>query len=373
MLNTFTRYIWKGGTALDMALRFAVEDLPQASAYITLFEGNKRKQRFKELCKGSYIVKDIKDPTDINQYKSLSQLFDAVDPFIEREPSAVERKITRFVDIGQAIIPVKDRKFTLYIPKSTDASEVFDGFANWCTARKNNGMFTNYTSYKTPLGPTSNLYIIINNKFFTGESQELYQIHFETDQLKDRSNSGNVSIYEKVLRQSEGLTNFFYEELMAMAKANKTGIDKNKYLDYLIKFGFAESLFELLDANSPSIKITTREIPRLPDISKFKNIEQLIISNAKLCELHPSVGNLTTLEMLSLPGNNLTSLPKEIGNLKNVDLLNLLGNRLKHIPEEIKYLDKSNGGSLFRIVVKEDEIGTANYQKLKELLPQTKI
>ena len=38
---------------------------------------------------------------------------------------------------------------------------------------------------------------------------------------------------------------------------------------------------------------------------------------------------------------------------------------------EIKYLDKTNGGSLYRIVVDRDAIGDNNYNKLKQLLPTT--
>jgi len=373
MLNTFTRLVWAGGDFITAALRFAIEDLPQASTYISLFEANKRKQSFKNLCKGSFIIKDIKDPTDINQYKSLSQLFDAVDPFIVRQPSAVERTLLKFVETGNALIPVKDRKFTLYIPKTTAASTVFDGYANWCTARRDSSMFTHYTSNKTSLNTNSNLYIIINNDFFKNESQELYQIHFESNQIKDRTNASNVNIYESVLKESEGISNFFYSELMTMAKANKTGIEKNIYLDYLIAFGFAESLFELLDENLPSIKISTREIPVLPDISKFKNLESLVIVRAKLSEIHHSIGELMNLEILSLAENNLKFLPKEIGKLKNLNLINILGNKLEYIPEEIKYLDRSNGGSLFRLAVKKDDVGNENYQKLERLLPNVRL
>ena len=118
MLNIFTRLIKDGSeSSLASAIRFVDEDLPQANQYLQLFEGNKRKKKFMDLCKGSYSLMDVKDPTNINQYKSLSQLFDAVDPFIEKEPSAVERTLQKFVENGQAEIPVKDRKFTLYIPK----------------------------------------------------------------------------------------------------------------------------------------------------------------------------------------------------------------------------------------------------------------
>jgi Leucine-rich repeat (LRR) protein len=115
----------------------------------------------------------------------------------------------------------------------------------------------------------------------------------------------------------------------------------------------------------------TREIPRLPDMSRFKNVDQMIITNAKMVELHPSIGSLSNLEMLVLSGNKIKTLPKEIGMLNKLEFLNLDGNPIKDIPNEIKYLDVSNGGSLHRIGVKETDIGRDNYLKLKELLPTT--
>lgn len=375
MLTVFTRFLKNGGEQnLASAIRFVNEDLPQANLYLILFENNKRKKKFRELCLSSYSLKHVGDPTNINQYKSLSQLFDAVDPFIEREPSVVERTMLKFVESGQALIPVKDRKFTLFIPKTTSANVIFDKFANWCTAKEGNGMFKNYTqNYKKPNGQNSDIYIIINNNFFSGESEELYQIHFETKQLKDRKNSSNVSIYENVIMESEGINNFFYEELMSMAKSYKNGIETNYYLDFLIQFGFTESLFELFEKNTPTIKIMKREIPKLPDLSAFRELDQLIITDAKLVELHPSIGDLSNLEMLALTNNRIKTIPSEIGQLKKLTFLNITGNPIKNIPNEITYLDKSNGGSLFRLAVKEDDIGVENYQKIKKLLPQTLI
>ena len=371
MLNLFSRLLKEDNVDKELiAIRLVEEDLPQANKYLTLFESNKRKRKFKELCSGSYILKDVKDPTDINQYKSLSQLFDAVDPFIEKTPSALEKTLLKFVEIGQAEIPVKDRKFTLFIPKTTEANVAFENFANWCTARKGNGMFKSYTeNHRKPNGDKSNIYIIIPNSFFEGKTTDLFQIHFETKQLKDRHNGQNVSIFETVLAESDGITNFFYEELITMAKQYIKGFENNNYLDYLIKFGFAESLFELIDETTPTIRFMTREIPRLPDISKFRDLDQLIICNAKMSELHSSIGKLDKLEMLVLTENNIKGLPKEIGNLKNLKFLNIIGNPIIEIPEEIKYLDKSNGGSLYRIGVKEEDIGSDNYNKLKQLLP----
>ena len=375
MLNVFTRFLSKG--EFDNAKRFVTEDLPLANEYIRIFENNKRKKKFKDFCSASYLNKHIQDPTDINQYKSLSQLFDAVDPFIVKNPTEMESLLMRFVNMGEAIIPVKDRKFTLFIPLSLAASVAFNGYANWCTTRLGNGMFKTYTSNKRPDGKDSNLYIIINNKFFTEESKEMYQIHFETNQIKDRSNGSNVNIFESVFSQSESLSNYFYEELIVMAKLVKTGLEANKYLDILIKFGFCESLFEIIDADSPVIKFLDPdkkiEIPRLPDMSKFKLLDQLILVEVKLSELHPSIGKLDSLAMLVLTNNKLKTLPSEIGNLKNLIFLNITGNNIEFIPEEIKYLDKSNGGQLLRLAIKKDEIGEENYNKIKRLLPTTLI
>jgi len=375
MLNIFTRLLKEGKeTSIASAIRFVEEDLPQANAYLQLFEDNKRKKKFRDLCKGSYTLLHVEDPTNINQYKSLSMLFDAVDPFIEKEPSAVERTMQKFVDSGQAEIPIKDRKFTVYIPKTTAANVVFANFASWCTAREGNGMYNSYTTgHKKPNGKNSDIYIIINNKFFSGESDELYQIHFESNQIKNKSNGSNVSIFEQVLSESEGVTNYFKEELMGMAKDFKKGLENNRYLDYLIQFGFAESLFEMLDADTPTIRFMNREIPKMPDISRFKAVDQLIITDAKMVELHPSMGKLMDLQLISLTGNKLKTLPKEIGNLKKLEFLNLTGNPIKEIPSEIAYLDKSRGGNLFRLGVTLDDIGEENYQRLKVLLPQTII
>ena len=48
MLNTFYRLL-KTGDIVN-AIRFSVEDLPLAKEYFLIFEGNKRKQKFKTLC-----------------------------------------------------------------------------------------------------------------------------------------------------------------------------------------------------------------------------------------------------------------------------------------------------------------------------------
>jgi len=378
MLSVFTKLI-KSGKNSD-AIRFGAEDLPQANMYLKLFDTNKRKRLFNELCTSNFTLKNISDPTNINQYEDLSQLFVAVDPFIERDLSGFERNMQRFVDAGQALIPVRDRNFTLYIPLTRDASVLFDSVASWCTAKPNNGMFDNYTNRKTPSGDKSKIYIIIDNKFLNGEFVEddipnnlMCQIHFESNQLRDRSNGPNINIYNDIISKSEVLGDFFYEELSPHASEFVGSTNDNPYIKYLISFGFTNILFDLLDKDQPTIRFKQVDIPKLPDLSRFRKTKFIFLAELGLCELTPSMFTLPELEVLSVPNNRLTSIPKEIGKCKNLVYINLLGNNINDISDEICYLDSSMGGNLYGVSVKKDEIGDENYNKLKKLLPNVKF
>jgi hypothetical protein len=374
MLNTLQRLL-KTGKYVE-AIRFSVEDLPLAKEYLLLFDNNKRKQKFKNLCKGSYILKDVSDPTDINQYKSLGQLYDAIDPFIIRDASEIEELLYKFVDSGQAKIGVRDRKYTVYVPLTRDASVIFESFANWCTCKTNNGMFKHYTTtYKIPNGQKSNIFIIINNDFFNGiiNDDSLYQIHFESNQVKDRKNDfSNTSIFEKVLVHSDGLSNYFQDVLINLSRMSKV-LNNNTYLNHLIKFGFSDSLFEVMEETTPIIIFKDREVPKMGDLSRFKYLSTLEMNNTNLTSIHTSVCSLMNLEVMVVRDNKITELPKEIGNLKNLMFLNILGNKITEIPDTIKYLDKSNGGKLYRVAASSKDIGDDNYQKLKRLLPNTQV
>ena len=296
----------------------------------------------------------------------------------------MERLMSEFVDSGKAEMPVRDRKFTLFIPKYKEASFIFGEFTGWCTAKNSGGMFEHYRAkpeYRKPNGDKSDIYIIIDNRFFSGElkTNYLYQIHFESSQVKNRLQKGNSSnFYNDVIVNSEGISNFFYNELIEMAKGYKdkktfNNHKDNNYIKYLINFGWTEALFEIIESYTPIIRFNDRDIVRLPDMSRFSNLNTLIIKNCKLVNIDPSIGKLESLQELLLPNNNISELPKEVGNLKNLLFINIIGNRIKTIPDEIKYLDKSNGGSLHRIAFDADKISSDNYLKLKKLLPSTKM
>jgi hypothetical protein len=374
MLNTFTKML-KRGEIWD-AVRFFDEDLPLAKKYLQVFETNKKKKLFKELCAGSSILKDIENPSNINQYASLSELYDAVDPFIEKDVSGFEKTLMRYVNSGKANIVFNNRNFMVYVPFKTEANTPFEEFTSWCTARKKNGMFKDYTSNnKRPDGSNSILYIVINKKFFDGDLKDeyLYNVHFETRQVKNRKQNKESNFYRDVISKDKGVSEFFNKELTELAKSMNTLTNKNLYIDYLIDFGWTQILFDMIDDITPIILIENRKVITIPDISKFKELQTLAISNCKTSKLHPSIGELSNLQELLLPNNVIESLPKEIGKLKNLLFINLKGNELKTIPIEISELDETKGGSLYRIAIDRDKISEVNYRKLKKLLPSVKM
>ena len=369
MLTVFTNLIKDGET--QAARRFADEDLGMANEYLTIFEKHKRKKLFAESCKRNGSLPN--DPTNINQYTSLAQLYDAVDPFLERDTSQLEAEMKKFVAAGQGEIAFRDRKWTVWVPLTREANVIMNPYASWCTAHPGGSYYGTYTNQRRPDGDKSKIYCIINNDVYAGKSNEVYQIHFESNQIKCRRNSSNVNIYEPVLSTSKGISEYFRKELDECAKMMGGDINNNKYIDYLISFGFAQSYFDYMDENVTEISINGKTIPKLPDISKFQKMDQLLLVGIGLTELHPSIGSLQKLELLSLSENKIKKLPKEIGNLKNLDFLNIKKNPIEEIPEEIAGLDPSNGGSLYRVAVSESDIGKKNYEKLQKLLPTVKF
>jgi hypothetical protein len=354
---------------LEVVERLLVEDIPLIFEHLKLFDGNKRKRLFSEMAKANSDICHIKDPTNINQYKTVSELFDAIDPFIVKNSSEVERTLETYIKAGKAEIGLKNRHFTVFIPKTKEASAVFQKFASWCTAVYTNSNFVSYTSRKKPNGKDSDLYIVIPNNFFSGKSDDLIQVHFESQQIHDRRNASSEEKLKSWFNDSAGLRMYFYNELLPMAKDYSGDSAQNKYLTYLLKFGFSDALFEILDERTSAIKYLNSDIKNLPDLSKFDNVSHFIICESGLLELHPSINKLTKLEILSLSGNKLTTLPKEVGDLKNLALFNIIGNKITSIPDEIKYLDITNGGSLLKMQVLEKDVGKENFKKLKELLP----
>jgi len=371
IISVIRRYVNKG-KLVDLKM-FINEDLPLAKKYLEIFDANKKKRFFYESVKSNYALKHINHPSDITQYKNLSDLFNAVDPFIEKDVTQLMESINHMVNNGFATIPYRDKNYLIYLPNRIEASILFDDFTSWCTATKGNGMFKKYREENKKSDNTpSDIIIIINNKFFDNPENNdfIYQIHFETKQIKNRTQGKDslINFKKEFLIPNNGVCDYIINYLINNAKSFGV-IDGNNYIDYLFEFGFGYELFKIIDEETPIIKIMDKRIGELNNLARFKNLYSLILINCNISDIKTVTAEIPNIMELILTNNKLTDLPNDIGMLKKLVYLNLRGNKIKTIPDSIFELDKVNGGSLFAISVSSDEIGYDNYNKLRILLP----
>lgn len=368
--------------SLGEFLIFVGEDLPKTKENLILFEANKRKKRFKEFAAKNFATKNLGDPSNILQYTSLDQLYAAVFPFKTMvDTSELENQMINMVNMGEAEMPVKDEFYTVFIPKTLSASELFK-FTEWCTAKPENSMFNSYkTNNKKPNGTPSDLYIVIDNKFFLGKSDNIYQIHFESNQLMDMADKRVKNFTHDVINKNISVRNFFYEtlnELIVLDYKNWSGSGEvggfgekdSLYIKHILNFDFGKLLFDIMDETTKGISFENIRIGVLPDVSRFKNLASVLLDGVELDDINDSLFSSKTLEMLSCPRNNITKLPKSIGNCKNLRFINLLENPIHHIPDSIQYLDPTRGGSLFRLHIPND---FHDIERIRTLLPSVVV
>jgi hypothetical protein len=368
MLETFVRLV-KVDT--EKAIQFIKEDLWLATDYLNIFHSVKHKPKFKALCKKNEAFKDISDASNINQYRDLSQLFDAVDPFTNKIPSKLEKDIRVISKLGDGNIPYEDRKIIIFTPKTIKASRLFANYSNWCTTSKS--QFENYVGKKTSKNTKSKLFILIPKTFLLEEDDEhktnqIYQLHFESLMYMDKSDR-RISDLSIFLKDNIGLSNYFYDELIGYARASHPNYQQNVYVSGLSSFGFTDFTFEVIPVETKKIQFIGEALKNLEKINRFKSVYSLFFRDCNIDEIHPNIGDLEKLGNLSLPNNNIKKLPKSIGKLKNLTVINISGNLIEEIPETIKELDKSNGGSLEYFSYGKNELSDKLIKQLNEWLP----
>ena len=77
-----------------------------------------------------------------------------------------------------------------------------------------------------------------------------------------------------------------------------------------------------------SLKLRKQDFTEIPDLSKFKNLTELDLSDNELGDFSNKLSSLTNLQVLNLSGNNLTTIPADICNMKSLKILNLSGNKI---------------------------------------------
>ena len=78
-----------------------------------------------------------------------------------------------------------------------------------------------------------------------------------------------------------------------------------------------------------SLKLRKQGLTEIPgDLSKFKNLVELDLSDNEIGDFSSKLIGLPNLEVLNLSGNNLTTIPADLCELKKLKTINLRSNNI---------------------------------------------
>jgi 2'-5' RNA ligase len=183
-----------------------LEDLYKATEYITIFDKLKKSNKLNS------------EQKDINKYKSLPDMYEVVEPFINNKPISKSEEKRVIKDEGASKV-YEDNNWIVIHPHSQAAACEYGKNTQWCTSAKNdNNMFDYYNSS----GP---LYIIIDKN-----NNKKYQFHSATDSFMDERDK---EVDFNQLPVSNGLRDFVYDKLW---RREETKIDFScmRYLPFKI-------------------------------------------------------------------------------------------------------------------------------------------
>ncbi len=166
--------------ALYTSGNLKLEDLYKAKTYLTIFHKYKQKLEQK----------------DIGQYKSLPELYKAIEPYSDNTQAASHKEEIRKIKEGAEKV-YEDDEWLVVVPHTEAAAIEYGRGTQWCTAAEHSD---NYFDYYNNQGP---LYININKKDGTK-----YQFHFETKSFMDESDN-TFTFDEYHPRLSDGLIDFY--------------------------------------------------------------------------------------------------------------------------------------------------------------------
>ncbi|MGE5196015.1 MAG: leucine-rich repeat domain-containing protein [Anaerolineae bacterium] len=129
--------------------------------------------------------------------------------------------------------------------------------------------------------------------------------------------------------------------LALMEKAYQQTIDTDPWIQTLLGDTYVKGFYvaqglEPMDAIVKATSWIQQIDDRSFDMGKFaKNVTQIPLSFAKLCSLHPKIGDFKNVVEINLAQNRLTSLPSELATCISLKKLNLTANCFKELPPVI--------------------------------------
>ena len=345
--------------------RHFMEDLPQFKELLTKYE------RFK----GSLVDASKKNIDNVKSFTELAQL-DVKYGDTTVELGAYRGKkvkkdagtaVNKNFDIPGAEILKVGSEYTLIriSDKGTlgsKAASYFGGYSggidrgetNWCTAAEGSSHSQTYRNQ----GP---LYIFIANDDkgqvgeVTGLPTERYQIHFPTDQFKNRnqySRDGNIPIVEWLNGKWSEFKDILKPEFAkGFVKPNTENVEI-KYPGtatgkFVALYGFDE-LFEVLPETITRLNIINtsneRIILNIPDsITRFKSLKAVLFENV-IDKVPDSICQIQTLMILAVPNNpELKSLPECIMNLPKLTFVNVNRSPNVKVPQALEAFAEGAG------------------------------
>lgn len=116
-------------------------------------------------------VKSKLENKDISSYKTLDDLYDALEPFKEKKVVTKAAEIKNIKKDVEKLIDTKE--FKVIIPKTEAAAKFYGANTKWCTASDEDNMFDNYNEQ-------GKIYIIITHR---NDKDRKFQLHYESDQF----------------------------------------------------------------------------------------------------------------------------------------------------------------------------------------------
>ena len=241
-----------------------LEDLYKATQYLTTFHKYKAKLERK----------------DIGQYKSLPDLYNAIQPYEDNTQAASHKEEIRQMKEGAEKV-YEDENYLIVVPHTEEAAIFYGKGTQWCTAA------TNGRNYFNHYDEQGSLYININKK--TGRK---YQFHFPTAQFMDESDSPLRAPIAVNLNFSEQILDFYYSQVGDDVLYIESDYDAdeifhvNKPYDNLYIMGGTE-LIRFENRQTTTISTTNR---LKNDKIKRATFEEYLILNRYLCVYDGSRG-----------------------------------------------------------------------------------
>jgi hypothetical protein len=172
-------------TKMYAAGQFRLEDVSRINSELKLFQQVKSKLENK----------------DISSYKSLNDLYDALEPF----QSAPEEDMLSGKQIAKKIKSdaetlISTPNFKVIIPKTEEAACFYGKGTKWCTAGDSDNQFNHYNND----GP---LYVIIAKDPKTGKDRK-FQLHYESEQFMNERDQALTAADISFLSSFEEYTQF---------------------------------------------------------------------------------------------------------------------------------------------------------------------